>query len=193
MLVEEAEPRFPNEFSVCQETADAVCGTHLQEAFQERLSHDLGTAPSVREQGPHQGKGKAVPDSREQQDVDVLLSELPVCSIEDEVQLTWREKGEGKAGEKIVWELKLNEAEQTLIPDGRRAGQLDVVLQGVENDASSLDHGEHQGCEHREAAGIQRKGRPQGGLQAIVGGRLWCVFIAETRYRSRLSRSPHTF
>lgn len=63
----------------------------------------------------------------------------------------------------------------------------------TQHHCASLDDRQDQGREDDQAAGIKRKGRPQGGLQGIVGGRLPRVFIAETPYRSRLSAARHPF
>ena len=63
------------------------------------------------QQGPHQREAEAVPDGREQQDIDVLLPEFPVGAVQDQIQRTVREKRESKPGEQAVWDGKLYEAE----------------------------------------------------------------------------------
>ncbi len=122
----------------------------------------------MREQRPHQRKGKAVPDGREEKDVDVLLTKFPVGAIQDQVHLPWWVEGQGKTGEHTIRGLELNEAEQTLVTHSPRAWKLDMILQGIKHDAPSLEHGQNERGQDHQAAGIQIKSRPEGGLQAIV-------------------------
>jgi hypothetical protein len=85
----------------------------------------------MREQRPHQGEREAVLDGREEQDIDVLLTKLPVGAIQDQVYLPGWVEGQSKTGKHAVRELKLNETEQTLVAHGPRAWKLDMVLQGI--------------------------------------------------------------
>ena len=43
-----------------------------------------------------------------------------------------------------------------------------MILQGVEHDGTGLNDREDQRGEHDQTAGVQRKSKPQGGLQGIV-------------------------
>jgi len=124
----------------------------------------------MREQRPHQGKHEAVPDGREQQDVHVLLTELPIRPVQKKIHFPCGVEGESETGEHTVWELELHEAEQTLRTNRPRPRQLDMILQRGEHDAPSLDHRQHERGQNHQTAGIQGKSRLPCSLQGIVRG-----------------------
>lgn len=58
------------------------------------------------EERPHQRQAEPLPDRRQQEDVDVLFSQFPVCTVKDQVQLALWEERKGEARKQVLWDVK---------------------------------------------------------------------------------------
>lgn len=66
---------------------------------------------------PHHTSGQAepAPDSRGQQDVDVLLAGFATGAVKDQFEVAFRKNGQRASGGQPVWKMELDDASKPLM------------------------------------------------------------------------------
>lgn len=168
MLIKKGKPRFPDELPIREEAPDVSLGAAPHKAQQVREALLMRAASPMGEQCPHQRQTEAVPDCREQQDIDILLAQFPIGAVQDQVQLAVWEGEQREADKEMVWKLEADKTPQPLVPRVEGAGQVHMSLQRVQHDTAGLHHGQDQRRQDLKTAAVKRKRTPQRGLQAVV-------------------------
>ncbi|GBF04710.1 serine/threonine protein kinase [Deinococcus aerius] len=191
VLIEEGEPPPAQEFAVSQQARDAPLAAHGKEALYEGLAVRVCAGTAGGQQGPHKGEAERLPGGQEQEDIDVVLAELPTRAVEDQPQVARRQKLQDEGGGQAIRERDLDGAQEALVPHGARSWAGAMVLEGGQDQAAGLPHCEDEGGQNSEAAGIHGKGGLKGGVQGIVwGSASRCLHRREHRTGADFLHSP---
>ncbi|GEM50119.1 hypothetical protein DC3_57540 [Deinococcus cellulosilyticus NBRC 106333 = KACC 11606] len=168
MRCQKLKPLLSNKFTICKEPSDSEIVQEGQQAFQQLDAVLLAAIARMIQNRPAQCKSKGVPNYTDQQHVDVVLSQLPVCAVNNKVNLAGVQVAKDQTSHQKVREVTLNKAFETFVATVWGARQLQMGHQLIEYDRSGLDHAQNQGGENMEFAGIQGEIGPEEVKQRLM-------------------------
>ena len=84
VCLEESEPLLPDELTVGEQAGDPGRWQHGQYPLQQRIPGGSVTVAPMGQQGPHQRHGLPSNHHRDQQNIDIDLTQPPVCAVYDQ-------------------------------------------------------------------------------------------------------------